>query len=203
MQRKTFRKMLCPVARTLDRVGEWWSMLILRDAFHGLTRFEQFQTSLEIAPNMLTRRLNALVDEGLLERRRYSEHPPRYEYLLTEMGRDFWPVLVAFSVYGNRHFAEDGIAGRLVDAETGRPVDPVLIDRESGDVLDRTRYTFGPGPAADAALRMRMRYTEQRRAKKDGREEWDAYVKLREEARRLQPRTRKRATGKRPRRRAS
>jgi DNA-binding HxlR family transcriptional regulator len=89
MQRKTFKNMLCPVARTLDRVGEWWSMLILRDAFHGLARFEQFQTSLEIAPNMLTRRLNALVDSGLLERRRYSEHPPRHEYVLTDKGRDF------------------------------------------------------------------------------------------------------------------
>jgi len=64
--------MLCPVARTLDRVGEWWSILILRDAFHGLTRFDQFQTSLEIAPNMLTRRLNGLVDAGLLVLQLYS-----------------------------------------------------------------------------------------------------------------------------------
>ena len=69
MQRKSFTRMPCPIARTLDRVGEWWSMLIVRDALHGLTRFDEFQKSLGIAPNMLTRRLNALVEGGFLERR--------------------------------------------------------------------------------------------------------------------------------------
>jgi len=198
MQRKTFRNMVCPVARTLERVGEWWSMLILRDAFHGLTRFEQFQTSLEIAPNMLTRRLNALVEAGLLERRLYSERPPRHEYLLTEKGRDFWSVLVALTLYGNRHFSEDGIVSRLVDAETGKPADPVLVDQKSGRVIDQSRYKFGPGPAADDVLRMRIRYSDERRAKKDGREEWNEYVRLRQEARRPRPRGRKRAAAKRP-----
>src|SRR5882757_6843435 len=79
MQRKSFGNMQCPVARSLERVGEWWSILILRDAFAGLTRFDQFQTSLDIAPNMLTRRLNNLVDAGLLERRGYCDRAPRYE----------------------------------------------------------------------------------------------------------------------------
>ena len=89
MQRKSFGNMQCPIARSLERVGEWWSILILRDAFLGLTRFDQFQESLEIAPNILARRLNTLVDSGLLERRRYSERPPRDEYNLTPRGRDF------------------------------------------------------------------------------------------------------------------
>src|SRR3954470_13455385 len=83
MQRKSFGSMACPIARSLERVGEWWSILILRDAFRGLTRFDQFQKSLDIAPNMLTRRLATLVESGLLERRVYSEHPPRHEYVLT------------------------------------------------------------------------------------------------------------------------
>ena len=95
MQRKSFADMTCPIARSLEHVGEWWSMLILRDAFGGTTRFDDFQQSLGIAPNMLTRRLAALVEAGLLERRRYSERPPRDEYVLTERGRDFKPVLVA------------------------------------------------------------------------------------------------------------
>src|SRR3954447_24220333 len=95
MRRKSLEKASCPIARSLARVGEWWSILILRDALHGYTRFDQFQKSLDIAPNMLTRRLTALVDSGLLTRRRYSQHPPRYEYLVTERGRDFRPVLVA------------------------------------------------------------------------------------------------------------
>src|SRR5215510_7010236 len=94
MQRTSFKEMLCPIARGLDRVGEWWSMLILRDALDGSTRFEQFQRSLPIAPNMLTRRLTALVEAGLMERRRYSDRPPRYEYVPTARGNDFRPVLV-------------------------------------------------------------------------------------------------------------
>src|SRR5436305_9679729 len=101
MRRKSFGHMQCPIARSLERVGEWWSILILRDAFYGLTRFDEFQKSLEIAPNILTRRLNALVEAGLLERRRYSERPPRYEYLLTERGRDFRPVMQAMLAWGN------------------------------------------------------------------------------------------------------
>src|SRR5271165_6705064 len=108
MQRKSFGNMQCPIARGLDRVGEWWSILIMRDALYGLTRFYEFQTSLGIASNMLTRRLNALVEAGLLERQRYSEHPPRDEYVLTERGRDFHPVLLALLAWGNRHFAPEG-----------------------------------------------------------------------------------------------
>src|SRR5215218_1648149 len=89
MQRKSFGAMPCPIARSLERVGEWWSILVLRDAFAGLTRFDEFQKSLGIAPAMLTRRLNALVEAGLLQRRPYSEHPPRDEYRLTPRGADF------------------------------------------------------------------------------------------------------------------
>ncbi len=97
--------MPCPIALSLERVGEWWSIMILRDAFLGLTRFDQFRKSLGIAPNILSRRLQSLVDAGLLERSRYSEHPPRDEYLLTDLGRDFWPVLWALLAWGKRHFS--------------------------------------------------------------------------------------------------
>src|SRR6266516_2268202 len=95
MQRKSFGKIACPIARSLEQVDEWWSILIIRDALHGFTRFDEFQKSLNIAPNMLTHRLSALIDAGLLERRRYSRRPPRYEYLLTDMDRDFRPVIIA------------------------------------------------------------------------------------------------------------
>src|SRR5882724_6614803 len=123
MQRKSFGKMQCPIARRLECVGEWWSILILRDALHGLTRFDEFQQSLGIAPNMLTRRLNGLVDAGLLERRRYSERPPRDEYVPTARGRDFAPVLVALLAWGNRHFAPEGVSVQLIDTGTGAAVD--------------------------------------------------------------------------------
>ncbi|GAN78049.1 winged helix-turn-helix transcriptional regulator [Acidisphaera rubrifaciens] len=135
MRRKSFEGMTCPIARSLERVGEWWSILILRDAFLGATRFEQFQKSLDIAPNMLTRRLAALVEAGLLERRRYSERPPRDEYVLTERGRDFRPVLWSLLAWGNKHFAPEGPSVVIVDGETGAVADPVLVDRATGRPL--------------------------------------------------------------------
>ena len=103
MRRTSFRKMHCPIARSLERVGEWWSILILRDALHGYTRFEEFRESLGVAPNILTTRLAALVESGFLEKRQYSAHPPRYEYHLTQSGRDLLPVLEALLVWGRRH----------------------------------------------------------------------------------------------------
>ncbi len=148
MQRKSFETMACPIARSLERVGEWWSMLILRDAFRGMTRFDQFQKSLDIAPNMLTRRLNALVESGLMERRTYCEHPPRYEYVLTERGRDFRPVLWALLAWGNRHFAPEGPSVIVIDTETGEQADPVLVDRRSGKVMTEPQFRSVPGPAA-------------------------------------------------------
>lgn len=155
MQRKSFGTMSCPIARSLERVGEWWSILILRDALQGLTRFDQFQKSLDIAPNMLTRRLNALVASGLLERRRYNERPPRYEYVLTERGRDFRPVLLTLLTWGNKHFAPEGPSVVVIDTETGKPVDAVLVDRASGAPLASLRFRTAPGPAADEHTRRR------------------------------------------------
>ncbi|MGY2733668.1 winged helix-turn-helix transcriptional regulator [Sphingomonas sp. UYP23] len=94
-------------------------MLILRDAGAGRRRFDEFQKSLGIAPNILTRRLAALTAAGLLERRRYNERPPRDEYVLTAVGLDFLPVLHALGAWGARHFSDGGVTG-LVDAATGR-----------------------------------------------------------------------------------
>jgi DNA-binding HxlR family transcriptional regulator len=163
MQHKSFKKMACPIARSLGRVGEWWSILIIRDALHGFTRFDQFQKSLNIAPNMLTRRLNALVDAGLLERRRYSERPPRYEYVLTQKGRDFRPVLIAMAAWGNRHFAPEGASVVLVEKKTRRRADPVLIDRKSGRPLNEDDFVFAAGPAASERTRRRYAPLEQKK----------------------------------------
>jgi DNA-binding HxlR family transcriptional regulator len=155
MQRTSFGNMTCPIARSLERVGEWWSILILRDALRGTTRFDEFQKSLGIAPNMLTRRLNALVESGLLERRRYNEHPPRYEYVLTARGRDFRPVLIAILAWGNRHFAPEGASVQLVDVRTGEPAEPILVDRVTGRPITETDHRHAPGPAANAQVRAR------------------------------------------------
>src|SRR5918996_4825364 len=162
MQHKSFGKMPCPIARSLERVGEWWSILIIRDALHGFTRFDQFQTSLNIAPNMLTRRLSALVDAGLLQRRRYSERPPRYEYILTDRGRDFRPVIVAMLAWGNKHFTPEGASVVLVNKKTKRAVDPVLVDRRSGRPLNERDFVFDAGPAASERTRRRYAVIHQK-----------------------------------------
>jgi DNA-binding HxlR family transcriptional regulator len=99
MKRKRFDAMPCPIARTLDIVGEWWTLLIVRDALVGARRFEQFKES-GIADNILSARLDLLVREGILQRRRYQEHPPRFEYLLTGKGRDLLPVVVSLGAWG-------------------------------------------------------------------------------------------------------
>jgi DNA-binding HxlR family transcriptional regulator len=144
MQRKSYADMPCPIARSLEQVGEWWSILILRDAFTGKTRFDEFRQSLGIAPNMLTRRLAALVEAGMLERRPYSTRPPRDEYILTERGHDFRTVLLALLAFGERHFGvADGT--RIVEAATGVKADPMLVDRRTGKPLVEPDYAIVRG----------------------------------------------------------
>jgi len=147
MQRKSFSDMQCPIARGLEHVGEWWSILILRDAFRGLSRFDEFSDSLGIAPNMLTRRLNALVEAGLMVRQRYNQRPPRDEYVLTQRGKDFRPVLLAMMAFGNKHFPPDHRDVRIVNTDTGEAVDPVLVDPANGRLVD------GPGYQVVSTLR--------------------------------------------------
>ena len=145
----------CPIARSLDRVGDQWSMLILRDAFYGMTRFDEFQKSLGIATNMLTRRLSTLVADGLLERRQYCEHPPRFEYVLTPPGRDFRPVLLTLLAWGRTHFSSEGATLQLIDQTTGAIADPVLVDRHTGKPIGPDHVTVA-GPAASEGLKRRL-----------------------------------------------
>lgn len=121
----------CPIARSLAVLGDAWTILILRDAHSGLTRFDQFRKSLNIAPTMLTKRLEALTEEKLLEKRRYSERPPRDEYVLTEAGRDYLPVLYMIAAWGRKHRGE-GRLTRFLDAETGLDIKPIAIDAVTG-----------------------------------------------------------------------
>ena len=134
----------CSVAQCLEVVGEWWSLLIVRDAFLGVTRFDDFQRRLGISRNMLRQRLTRLVDAGVLEKVPYSEHPPRYDYRLTDKGRDLWPVMTAMRQWGDRHAAPNGPPVALVHKGVRRDHRRRLRLRE----LRRTgrRATFGrPG----------------------------------------------------------
>jgi DNA-binding HxlR family transcriptional regulator len=116
----TYDSQVCSAARTLEVVGERWTLLIVRDALLGIRRFEDFQRSLGIARNVLTDRLNRLVEEGVLERRAYSE--ARHEYRLTDSGRDLWPVVHALVTWGDRHHAPDGPPRRFEHRDCGGEV---------------------------------------------------------------------------------
>src|SRR5947199_10052897 len=106
MLKRDYEGQNCSIARALETVGERWTLLIIRDAFLGLRRFDQFQESLKVARNVLTDRLNRLVEEGILERVRYSERPPRYEYRLTGKGRDLDIALAGLRQWGDKYLSE-------------------------------------------------------------------------------------------------
>ncbi|GAB3254543.1 winged helix-turn-helix transcriptional regulator [Chitinimonas naiadis] len=131
MNKEEIAENACPIARSLAFLGDAWSLLILRDAHAGLTRFDQFRQSLGIAPTMLTRRLATLTEEGLLDKRRYSERPPRDEYVLTEAGKDFLPALFMIGAWG-RKYRGGGKLTRFFDAEAGTEIQPVAIDEVTG-----------------------------------------------------------------------
>ncbi len=128
---KNFMEGPCPIGRGIALLADQWTMLILRDASGGMTRFDQFRKSLEIAPTILTRRLAMLTEEGLLEKHLYSERPPREEYLLTDAGRDLLPVLFAMGEWGRKHRG-NGKLLRYLDSETGTEIRPQTIDATTG-----------------------------------------------------------------------
>lgn len=148
----------CPLSTTVQHVGEWWTLLILHDAFDGYTRFDQFQDSLGISSSMLTARLKSLVADGLLERRPYQTNPVRHEYVLTGLGRSLRPVIVALAAWGNSRLAPEERSMILVDAHSRQEVDPVVVDAGTGRRLDDSdAYVFTAGPAAGDAMRDRYR----------------------------------------------
>lgn len=145
----------CPLSTAVQHVGEWWKLLLLHDAFDGFTRFDDFQQNLNISSSALTSRLKELVVDGLLERRQYQEHPPRFEYVLTDLGHSLRPVIVALAAWGNQQLKPDERSMILVDAETKTEVEPVLVDRTTGRRVDGPDFVFTAGPAASEAMQAR------------------------------------------------
>lgn len=147
MARTRFDDWPCSVARTLDIVGDPWSALILRDAFYGARRFEDFAASLGIARNILTDRLQRLVAAGMLERTEYSEHPPRFEYRLTDKGRAFFDVILALMRWGDEWVApEAGAPIEVVHRDDGHVVRPRVVDEVTGQPIDPRQVDVRPGP---------------------------------------------------------
>lgn len=143
----------CSIARTVEVVGERWTMLILREAFLGVKRFDQIQRDLGIARNILSDRLGKLVDQGIMEKRRYSERPPRFEYRLTAKGRDLYPIVVTLMQWGDKYTAPDGAPVVLVHQACGQVTTPQLICDCCGEPVHalNVRPVHGPGLRADAA----------------------------------------------------
>jgi DNA-binding HxlR family transcriptional regulator len=148
-----------PLCAAAQHVCEWWTLLILQDAFDGYSRFDQFQENLGVSSSMLTTRLKALVADGLLERRPYQTNPVRHEYVLTALGRSLWPVIVALTAWGNSRLAPEERSMVLIEAATGEEVDPAVVDAATGRRLDDSdAYVFTAGPAASDAMRARYRH---------------------------------------------
>jgi DNA-binding HxlR family transcriptional regulator len=140
MRRTRFDDWPCPIARTTDLIGDWWTPLILREAFAGVRRFDDFQDQLGIPRAVLTQRLNRLVDEDMLVRVPRDDRPDRHEYRLTDKGRAFWDVLAAMWRWGSDWLWPGSEAPVvLLDRETKQEVRPLVVDERTGDPLDVRR----------------------------------------------------------------
>jgi DNA-binding HxlR family transcriptional regulator len=149
VKHKSFATMACSIAQCLEITGEWWTMLILRDAFLGYTRFEEFQQRLGVARNVLTQRLNRLVDHGILTKVAYQDHPPRYDYRLTDKGRDLWPVLTALREWGDRWAAPNGAPLEVVHEDCGEVTHTVAVCDHCGEPLHVHNVRARRGPGAE------------------------------------------------------
>ncbi len=156
MKRTSFAKWPCSIARAVDLIGDPWTPLILREAFYGYRRFDEFHKELGIARNTLTDRLRMLVEAGVMARHPYQEDPVRYDYVLTDMGRDFFPVLAAIARWGDRWLA--GAAGPPTEfrhTDCGHVTHGQVVCAECGQPLseDNTAWQMGPGYPPHIAAR--------------------------------------------------
>ncbi len=136
MKAKSYAEMQCSIARTLEHVGSWWSLLIIRDAMMGARRFKDFEKSLGIAKNTLTNRLTKLVDIGIFEKVAVSENSAFEEYVLTKQGRDLAPVMIALAQWGDKWVPhEQGPSTEIIDADAGRKLSRIWPRRQDGEII--------------------------------------------------------------------
>jgi DNA-binding HxlR family transcriptional regulator len=147
VRRTRFEEWNCSIARATDILGDWWTPLVVREAFYGTRRFDDFVERLGIGRNILTERLHRLTDEGILDKVAYQERPARYEYRLTAKGRALFGVIAALHRWGNDWLSgEEGPPMEMVDRETGDVIKPIVVDEATGEPLDPRRITVRPGP---------------------------------------------------------
>ena len=155
MRRTSYEAMNCSIASALDVVGEPWTLLIVRDAFYGVRRFDDFQENLGIARNVLTARLKKLVQAGVFRKVAYRQRPLRHEYRLTEKGAALFTVIVGLKEWGDRYgaAARSGKPMELQNRGDGKPLEPTLIDAATGRKLELTNVRAVAGPGADVTTR--------------------------------------------------
>jgi DNA-binding HxlR family transcriptional regulator len=153
---ESFAKMNCSVAQAMSFLGERWTVLILRELFIGNRRFESIQSELGVASNVLSARLSTLLEQGIVERRRYSEHPERFEYRLTEKGIDLQPVLLAALAWGDHHAAPNGPPLEVVHNDCGQVAHAVGTCSECGGEMHARNVRVQAGPGATAGQRRRL-----------------------------------------------
>jgi DNA-binding HxlR family transcriptional regulator len=149
---RTYDDQNCSIARSLELVGERWTMLVLREAFTGRRRFDEMAEDLNIARNVLTARLQRLVEEGVLKKVRYQERPERFEYRLTEKGLDLWPILISLLQFGDQHYAPDGPPVVLTHKDCGGTLDIHRTCERCGAKLTARDVRAHSGPGASLPL---------------------------------------------------
>jgi len=151
VKRTSFAGDSCPIARSLEAIGDWWSLLIIREAFFGLSRFSEFQAKLGLAKNILSARLHALVGHGILETAPASDGSAYSEYVLTPKGRGLFPILVALRQWSEEYDEKPHeIATILVDRDKGRPVRKLELRAADGRLLGQGDTMLKPRPAGRA-----------------------------------------------------
>jgi DNA-binding HxlR family transcriptional regulator len=153
MGRKRFDEMPCAIAQTLNRVGDWWTLLIVRDAMKGARRFSDFHESTGIAKNILTDRLKKLVDNGVMTRIEVGVRGQRQEYVLTESGEDLFPILMAMQQWGDKWvFGDNQLPSIVYDKRTGGKLAPVRVTNDSGDRVSHDDIDTKDGPGGHTLL---------------------------------------------------
>jgi DNA-binding HxlR family transcriptional regulator len=148
---RTYDTQNCSIARALEVVGDRWTLLVLRSTFEGVHRFDDYQSVLGVARNVLTDRLARLCDEGILRRVRYQERPDRYEYRMTRKGVELWPAMMSLLLWGDRHYAEEGPPVIITHRGCGGELTPQLTCGTCGVSLGPTDIDPQPGPGATPA----------------------------------------------------
>ena len=147
------KELNCSLFRAMDVLGDRWTMLVLREAFMGVRRFTDMQRDLGVARNVLTDRLNTLVDLGVLERRQYQDRPVRHEYRLTAMGKELQPAILSLMHWGDKYLSPDGPPALIEHRDCGHVTAPLMVCEHCRDPLTTRNVAVKPGPGIDAETR--------------------------------------------------